>query len=111
MGGSQRSAIASRLAVVIEQLLKWEHQPDERKYGWRATLLVQRGAIQGLIDASPSLRSHPAATLANAYRLGRIKAALDTGLPESTFPSECPYPIAAALDDGFYPGPEERHVV
>ena len=111
MGGSLRSEIASRLAVVFEHLLKWEHQPGQRKYGWRSTLSEQRAAIAFLLEDSPSLKRQPALSVPRAYRLGRIRAMGDTGLPERAVPAECPYSIEDALNHAFYPGPEERDVV
>lgn len=105
VGGSQKSEIRNRLTVLLQHLLKWEFQPEQRKYGWRASIVEQRLQIDGLIDVSPSLRPWPDAVLAKSYRLARIRAADETGLPERTFPEACPYSLALILDDGFYPGP------
>ena len=111
MGGSQRAEVASRLAVILEHLLKWEFQPEKRKYGWRASLIEQRISIEGLIEASPSLRRQPALALPRSYGLARIKAAADTGLAEATFPLSCPYTLDEVLDSGFFPGRYEGDVV
>lgn len=105
VGGSQKSEIRNRLAVLLQHLLKWEFQPEQRRYGWRASIVEQRLQIDGLIDVSPSLRAWPEAVLARSYRLARVRAADETGLPESTFPEACPYPLALILDEGFHPGP------
>lgn len=111
LGGSQKSEIRSRLAVLLMHLLKWEFQPEKRKYGWRATIIEQRLQIDGLIDLSPSLRSWPGAVLDKAYRLAIGAAAGETGLPETTFPNTCLYSLAQILDLGFYPGPQETEIV
>lgn len=111
MGGSQRSEIANRLVVILDHLLKWEYQLEKRKYGWRATLSEQRGAVYFLVEASPSLKAQPALALQRAYKIGRMRAAGDTGLPERHFPAECPYSVEQVLDTGFLPGPEENDVV
>lgn len=111
MGGSQRTEVGSRLAVILEHLLKWEFQPDKRKYGWRATLIEQRISVEGLIDASPSLQRQPEIALPRAYALARVRAAADTGLPERTFPAECPYGLEQVFDPAFYPGREEREIL
>jgi Domain of unknown function DUF29 len=106
LGGSQKSAIRSRLTVLLHHLLKWEHQPRQRRYGWRATIVEQRVGLDDLVTMSPSLRAWPAEVAGKAYRLARVRAADETGLPERSFPSECPYTLAH-----FYPGPEEPDVV
>jgi len=111
VGGSQKSEIRSRLAILLQHLLKWEFQPEKRKYGWRASIVEQRLQIDGLIEVSPSLRSWPEAVLAKSYRLARTRAADETGLPENRFPDTCPYSLALILDEGFYPGPLSPDVV
>ncbi|GJE60497.1 DUF29 domain-containing protein [Methylobacterium trifolii] len=111
VGASQKSEIRSRLAVLIAHLLKWEYQPEKRKYGWRATLMEQRLQIEGLIEVSPSLKPWPEAVLGKAYRLARVRAADDTGLPDGAFPADCPYAIGQILDASYYPGAPEREVV
>jgi hypothetical protein len=32
-----------------------------------------------------------------------IEAAAETGLPESTFPTTCPWSFGQIMDDGFWP--------
>lgn len=111
VGGSQKSEIRNRLAILIQHLLKWEFQPQKRKYGWRASIVEQRLQIDGLLDVSPSLAAWPGAVLAKAYRLARIRAAEETGLGERGFPETCPYALEQILDDGFYPGPVKPEIL
>ncbi|WP_048427635.1 DUF29 domain-containing protein [Methylobacterium indicum] len=111
LGGSQKSEIRSRLTVLLHHLLKWQFQPQQRKYGWRATIVEQRVSLDDVVTMSPSLRAWPAEVLAKAYRLARVRAADETGLPERSFPPDCPYTLAQILDERFYPGPEEPDVV
>ncbi|WP_227440465.1 DUF29 domain-containing protein [Methylobacterium sp. W2] len=107
LGGSQKSEIRNRLAILIQHLLKWEFQPQKRKYGWRASIVEQRLQIDGLLDVSPSLKAWPEVVLAKAYRLACVRAAAETGLSERGFPETCPYSLQQIMDDGFYPGPVE----
>jgi hypothetical protein len=107
MGGSEKREIASRLAVLIQHLLKWEHQPARRSNSWRASILVARAAIEQTIDASPSLRRYPHEPLAKAYEIARLKAADDMGLQTRALPVTCPYSVEQILDETFYPGPSE----
>lgn len=111
VGGSQKSEIRNRLAILIQHLLKWELQPQKRKYGWRTSIVEQRLQIEGLLDVSPSLKAWPGEVLAKAYRLARVRAAAETGLGERSFPEACPYGLDQIMDDGFYPGPVEPEFV
>ena len=38
LGKRQKSALQSRLAVLIGHLLKWDQQPEKRSKSWRATI-------------------------------------------------------------------------
>jgi Domain of unknown function DUF29 len=107
MGGSQRSEIFNRLAIVMEHLLKWEFQPEHRKYGWKASISEQRSCLEEILRSSPSLKRFPTETFDRSYRLARIRASSDTGILERLFPAECPYALADILDHRFYPGPRE----
>lgn len=111
LGGSQKSEIRSRLAVLLLHLLKWEFQPEKRKYGWRTTIVGQRIRIDGLVDTSPSLRSWPERVMQSAYRIATLGASSETRLPEKTFPKTCPYSVEQILDLAFYPGIPEDDVV
>lgn len=111
VGGSQKSEIRNRLAILLQHLLKWEFQPGSRKYGWRASIVEQRLQIDGLIELSPSLRAFPGLVLTKSYRLARVRAADETGLGERAFPETCPYALKQILDEQFYPGPAETEAV
>ncbi|WP_288582880.1 DUF29 domain-containing protein [uncultured Methylobacterium sp.] len=111
LGGSQKSEIRSRLTVLLHHLLEWEFQPQRRKYGWRATIVEQRVSLDDVVTMSPSLRAWPAEVLDKAYRLARVRAADETGLPNRSFPPDCPYTLSQILDERFYPGPDEPDVV
>jgi hypothetical protein len=58
LGQSQRHELRSRIAVIIEHLLKLEHSPaaDPRR-GWIDTIGRERLNIEDLLRDSPSLRS------------------------------------------------------
>jgi hypothetical protein len=58
LGASQRRELRSRIAVIIEHLLKLEHSPavDPRR-GWIDTIGRERLNIEDLLHDSPSLRS------------------------------------------------------
>lgn len=103
LGRSTRSEIRSRLIVLLQHLLKWQHQPAKRKPGWRASILEARDQINRELSDSPSLRSYPAAVLDEQYEIARLKAADETELPLDAFPPRCPYTTEQILDEAFYP--------
>jgi hypothetical protein len=57
LGRSQRHALRSRIAVILEHLLKLDQSPatDPRR-GWMDTIARERSDIEILLDDSPSLR-------------------------------------------------------
>lgn len=103
LGESQRSEIESRLTVLLTHLLKWRFQPEGRSSSWKGSIVEQRGRIRRRLIKSPSLKDYPAEVLAEEYGYARLRAAGETGLPEETFPLECPFTIEEALDPEFYP--------
>jgi hypothetical protein len=86
--------------------LKWEFQSNKRKPGWLLTLDEQRTSVRELAAESPSLKRAPAEAIGPAFPMARRKAAVATGLPAGSFPTECPYAAKDLLDLDFLPGPE-----
>jgi Domain of unknown function DUF29 len=103
MGRSIRRELRKRLAVLTMHLLKWTHQPGHRSPSWSATIREQRAQVAELIEESPSLRPLPARDLAKIYKIAVNKAVGDTGLPEATFPAECPFSPEQLLSEDFLP--------
>lgn len=46
VGKSEQRELASRIAVLLAHLLKWQYQPDRRGASWRATIRTQRNLIE-----------------------------------------------------------------
>jgi hypothetical protein len=104
MGKRDHRERFSRLTLIIQHLLKWQYQPDRRSGSWKATVATQRGELEELFEQSPSLRRLPDRTLVRAYGIAIVAAAGETGLPEDSFPSKCPYTLEQILDRKFLPG-------
>lgn len=100
---SDRREIESRLKVLLAHLLKWQAQPEQRKEGWKLTIVEQRRRIGKLIQESPSLKSYPGSVLAEEYEFARNDAASETGLDLEMFPVACPFTAEQALDRAFWP--------
>lgn len=103
VGGSQRSAIDSRLEVLIAHLLKFRTQPERITPSWRLTLKEQRRALARLVDRNPSLRRYPAEILGDVYRHAVRSAARETFLDEDRFPETNPFTLDQILDPDFEP--------
>jgi len=97
LGKRQKSALQSRLAVLIGHLLKWDRRPARRSDSWQATIKLQRSRIERLLSQSPSLRPFLSETLPQAYSDAVLLAIKDTGLDEKTFQKTCPYTLEEIL--------------
>jgi uncharacterized protein DUF29 len=99
LGKRERSALQSRLAVLISHLLKWDHQPARRSKSWQATIELQRTRIEKLLSQSPSLRPFLFESLSDAYSEAVLLAIKQTGLDRAAFPETCPYAAQEILRD------------
>src|ERR1700693_5115561 len=102
VGRSDRREIRSRLIVLLAHLLKYRFQPDARSTGWLGTIREQRDQIKLIFEDSPSLRPVIAEALGRSYKRARTAAA-ETGLPETSFPAECPFTPEQILAPDFLP--------
>ncbi|EXJ14923.1 DUF29 domain-containing protein [Imhoffiella purpurea] len=103
MGRSEKRELVNRLVVLLLHLLKWRFQPGLRGNSWRLSIKEQRLRLESHLADNPSLKSKLDESIGRAYRLAMIEAERETGLPESTFPSECPFSFEHIMDEGFWP--------
>src|ERR1051325_1039077 len=103
MGKNNRRELGSRLAVLLMHLLKWHYQPNRRSPSWATTVRDQRDEIEEILSDSPSLRPVVRDALSSVYKRARRKAIGETGLPEATFPSDCPFTLEQILAEDFLP--------
>ena len=104
MGRGEKRELVSRLRVLLHHLLKWQHQPSRRGNSWRLSIANARDELETHLRDNPSLKAKLGEAVSDAYRLARRDAAAETGLPESAFPTECPYETAHMMDEAFWPG-------
>lgn len=97
MARRDKREVLSRLTSLLVHLLKWEHQPDQRTASWAATIANQRDELADLLE-SKTLLNHAAETLAKAYGRAVKQAALETGLLETAFPTDCAYSLDSILE-------------
>lgn len=103
VGRSERSALASHIAVVLEHLIKLQTSPaTEPRVGWQETILRARGEIERLLEDSlslrPSLDAIVARELPRARRLAIAALALHREQP-MTDPGLLSYTQAQVIGD------------
>lgn len=103
MGKGEQRELENRLSVLLLHLLKWQFQPVRRGASWEATVRVQRRDLARHISRNPSLKPQTNEAANYAYENARIEAAAETGLPEATFPTECPWSFETIMDETFWP--------
>lgn len=93
VGKSEQRELASRMAVLLAHLLKWQFQPDRRGASWEKTIKAQRKEIAYALDESPSLKPklEEARWLDVVWARAIAQAVDETGL--DCFPESCPWAI------------------
>ncbi len=102
LGKSERRELQNRLEVLLEHLLKWQHQPKRRTRSWTSTIAIQRLKLRQLLDENPGLKPTVPELLAKAYQPARIKVA--SRLPkaaEGQLPESCPWTFEQVMDETF----------
>jgi hypothetical protein len=103
IGATEKRELVNRLAVLLLHLLIWRFQPALRGTSWRLTIKQQRLKIVDHFDDNPSLNATRSAAIATAYRYACVDAERETGLPDKTFPAQCPWTYDEMMDENFWP--------
>jgi hypothetical protein len=104
VGKSEQRELASRMALLLAHLLKWQFQPERRGSSWTATIRAQRRAVAARLKRTPSLK----AMLRDADWWEEIwadavgAATAETG--REGFPEDCPWDLADILHPEWLPG-------
>jgi len=96
MARRDRREVTNRLILLLAHLLKWERQPDHRTRSWELTIREQREELQDLLE-SGTLHNHAEQELYKAFEKAVRRVAVETELPESAFPAECPFTLDSIL--------------
>lgn len=56
VGKSEQRELASRMAVLLTHLLKWQHRPGRRSASWEITIRNQQKGIIRRLGKTPSLK-------------------------------------------------------
>lgn len=103
VGRSEQRELASRMAVLLSHLLKWQFQPGRQGSSWQRTIKEQRRAIAVALRKTPSLKNSLSDSdwITSAWADAVSKAVEETGL--DVFPDTCPWSMQQALDADFFP--------
>ena len=106
IGRSEKRELVNRLVVLLLHLLKWCYQPGLRGNSRRLSIKEQRIRLASHLDDNPSLQSMLDEAIEQAYRLAVIETERETGLPETIFPTTCPFSFPQMMDEAFWPDSE-----
>lgn len=103
VGKSEQRELASRMAVLLAHLLKWQFQPERQSASWLSTIHIQRKAIAIHLKQVPSLK--PKLEDPDWQELiwgdARLIAQNETG--RSDFPETCPWITEQILAADWFP--------
>jgi hypothetical protein len=104
VGKSEQRELASRTAVLLSHLLKWQYQPERQSSSWQRTIKEQRKAVLRRLKNTPSLKVSLSNTewLEDVWGDAISIAIHETGM--DSFPEVCPWTIANVLSEGWLPG-------
>ena len=103
VGKSDRRELASRTAVLLARMLKWQYQPGGRGNSWRRTIKEQRNRVGLCIDQTPSLQADLRNSVwwSDVWSDAVAKASQETGLGD--FPESCPWTFDQIMNPEFWP--------
>lgn len=99
--------LQSRCETLLAHLLKWEVQTELRSHSWAGTIRRERDAISDHLAENPGLKPRLHELFARGFKGARADAAIETNLAVDQFPAACPYTYDQAMDDAFWPGPDQ----
>ena len=100
-GGSQSADLVSILRVVLPDMLRFDRQSDTQPRNRAISTAKHRVDITDQLEDSPGLKSRLVEAAAKAYRVARLEAVGETGLPPTLFPEACPYTYQDIVDRPF----------
>ena len=103
VGKSEKRELASRMAVLLAHLLKWQFQPTHRGASWQRTLREQRKQVLRKLKETPSLNPllDDGEWADGVWGDAVTQAIAETGL--DGFPEACPWKLADVLAEEWLP--------
>lgn len=105
VGRSEQRELASRMAVLLQHLLKWQYQPARQGTSWQLTIKNQRERLQQRLKKTPSLKKclNDADWWADAWYDARYESEKETQIDFDKFPERCPWTAEQVLDEMWFP--------
>lgn len=105
VGKSEQRELASRMAVLLAHILKWEFQPQKRSVSWTLTIKEQRRLLVRRIQNTPSLGPMliDPEWIDEIWVDAKALAEKETGLDIGTYPEVCPWAMAHVLAPDWLP--------
>ena len=104
LGRHEFDVLVSNLAVVLQHMLKWDHQSERRARSWALSIAEHRTRVSFTLKDNPSLAPRREDALVRAYELACTRAAIETSLSVKTFPATNPYTWAEVVERPFVHG-------
>ena len=103
VGKSEQRELASRMAVLLAHLLKWQFQPERQGASWKRTIKEQRKSIHIRLKKTPSLKADLTDEdwWTSAWADAVAKAVDETGM--GNFPESCTWSIENILSYDWLP--------
>ena len=103
VGKSEQRELASRMAVLLAHLIKWQYQPRRRGHSWLTTIRTQRNRIERRLHRTPSLKRalEDQDWWADAWDEALDAATRETGI--ANLPIVCPWAPELVLDANWLP--------
>jgi hypothetical protein len=101
VGKSEQREFASRMAVLLAHLLKWQFQPEFRGASWQATIKTQRDRVAKRLQKTPSLQPllNDEDWRMDVWADAVLLAAKETGIGFDRFPEQCVWSTVEILGD------------
>jgi hypothetical protein len=105
VGKSEQRELASRMALLLCHLLKWQYQPARRGSSWQATIRTQRERIRRRLKKTPSLRTYldDPEWWFDVWADARDATTQETAIDYDQFPEQCPWGLDLILSDHWFP--------
>ena len=99
LGASDQRAFTSYLARILQHLLKVKYQPNKKTKSWDRSIKLYRSQSMRILKKNPSFKNMIPEFFSDAYQMGCLEAAKETGLDIETFPEECEWTIEEVLGE------------
>lgn len=95
----EKQRLTNCLEILLMHTLKVEYQPGMHTTSWDASIKEATFKAQKTLKENPSLKLKLKEIFADAYFTARLRAVIETGLEEKTFPKECKWQLKDVFPD------------